>query len=398
MGFFRGRAERRTATLSQLTAIAERAGGSTAGVFVDADSANRHHAWWAAKELVAGVGSSLPLDEFRKVGDTQVPVALSSLFADPDPDPSITAQGWRAQLLRSVIARGNAYAYLTGWEQTGYAQQATTIHPDRVTWRRGESGRLETLLDGKPIDRWPLGPLWHFGLYQEAGSPVGMSPIEYHRNTIGGALAAQQYGHKTFKNGAPAWAVKVPQGPTKDELDALTRDIFNSATSGGVVTVPSELSFEKLTISPADSQFIDSQRLGVEDIARIILGGFVELIGGSVSGGSLTYANREQRMADFTALSLAPRYLVPFEAALSQLVPRDRYVKHNLDALMRADLKARYESYKLAAEVSDLMGEPMLTVDEMRDFENLTRLSDVQRSSFAPLRRPVAPTQGGPIA
>ena len=193
MGFFRGRAEHRTATLSQLTAIAERAGGSTAGVFVDADSANRHR-------VVGGegtgrrVGSSLPLDEFRKVGDTQVPVALSSLFADPDPDPSITAQGWRAQLLRSVIARGNAYAYLTGWEQTGYARQATTIHPDRVTWRRGESGRLETLLDGKPIDRWPLGPLWHFGLYQEAGSPVGMSPIEYHRNTIGGALAASSTG------------------------------------------------------------------------------------------------------------------------------------------------------------------------------------------------------------
>ena len=107
-----------------------------------------------------------------------------------------------------------------------------------------------------------------------------------------------------------------------------------AGSSGAVRT-----QLEKLTISSADSQFIDSQRLGVEDIARIILGGFVELIGGSVSGGSLTYANREQRYGGLLALSLAPRYLVPFEAALSQLVPRDRYVKHNLDALMRADLK-----------------------------------------------------------
>jgi hypothetical protein len=75
-------------------------------------------------------------------------------------------------------------------------------------------------------------------------------------------------------------------------------------------------------------------------------------------------------MADFIALSLAPRYLVPLESALSALVPRGRYVKHNVDALLRADLQGRFNAYKLNAEIANLMGGAPLTVNDMRRLEN----------------------------
>ena len=159
--------------------------------------------------------------------------------------------------------------------------------------------------------------------------------------------------------------------------------------------MPNGWSMEKVDIPPDDSQFLETQRFGTEEIARAFLGGFPELIGSAVSGGgSLTYANREQRMADFIALSLSPKYLIPFEQALSTLVPAGRYVKHNVNALLRSDLKGRYESYELAAKTSDLMGAPLMTVDEMRALENLPPLTDQQRAAFVP--RPVSPaTIGG---
>lgn len=396
MALFRRKGmEGRVASMAELQKILDRSGLTTAGVTVDPESAMRHSGVWAALELIAGVGSSLPLDEFRAVNGEQTPVPLSALFADPDPDPSVTAQAFRAQLLRSAAARGNGYAMLVGAEM-GTPSGATVIHPDRVRWEVRE-GAYVTFVDNKQVDRWPNGPLFHFALFQEPGSPRGRGPIEVHRQTIGAALAAQKYGAQFFgAHGVPPAVVKMPGVPTDDQAKSLKRRLKEATRDGEPVILPAEITFEKITITPEDSQFLDTMRFGVEEIARIMLGGFPELIGASASGQSVTYANREQRMADFIALSLAPRFLVPLEAALSTLLPRGRYIKHNVNALLRADLKARYESYKLAAEVSDLMGAPLIDVDEMRRLENLPPLTDAQRSGFA--RKPTTTTTTGGAA
>jgi len=383
-------------SLSALQQIIDRAGLTAAGVPVTSDSAMRSTTVWACYELVAGVGSSLPLDEFRKVGNEQIEVGLSALFTDPDPDPSVTAVAWRGQVLRSVVSRGNAYAELVD-ANMGTPSGAVTIHPDRVTWRYekrkdGASG-WELYVDNVHRDRWPRGDVWHFPLFLQPGSPIGMNPIEYHRQTIGASLAAQKYGAEFFDGTNPQWVVKVPNNPGEVEAKAIKKKIIE-ATSGSndPLILPSEITMERVSIPVDDSQFLESQRWGVEEIARVFLGGFPELVGGAVTGGgSITYANREQRMADFIALSLAPRYLVPLEASLSTLVPRGRYVKHNVDALLRADLQGRYASYRLAAEVADLMGAPLMDIDEMRRHENLPKLTDAQRAGFTQRPQPMAP-------
>ena len=91
---------------------------------------------------------------------------------------------------------------------------------------------------------------------------------------------------------------------------------------------------------------------------------------GATSGSSVTYANREQRAADWLTYGLVP-YLVPIEESLSSLIPRPQRVKANVSAVLRSDLKTRYESYKMAADIGTAAGVPLLTVNEMRDFEDL---------------------------
>lgn len=349
--------------------------GSPSGVTVSPDSAMRNSAWWACMELIAGVGSSLPLDEFRKVGMDQIEVPLSSIFADPDPDPSIPAVAWRAQVLRSAVARGNAYCDLLGAE-SGTPTGAVTINPDCAEWRFEKSNgghAWQLYIDGKRRERWPNGDLWHFALFQQPGSPVGLSPVQYHKNSIGAAIAAQQFGAQFFdKAGLPSVLLQPPAPLTETQAAELKAKVID-ATRGTrqPLVMPADIAFTKISISPDDSQFLETQRYGKEEIATIVLGGFVELIGGAVGGGgSITYANREQRMADFIALSLSPRYLIPLEAALSNLVPRGRYVKHNVDALLRADIAGRFNAYKLNAEIFNLMGSAPYTGDDMRRLEN----------------------------
>ena len=378
MALFRRRPneqEQRAATLAQLASFSERSGMTTAGVVVDADKAIRHSAVWAAIELIAGVGSSLPLDEFRTVAGQQVQTDLSAVFADPDPDPSISAVAFRAQMLRSAATRGNAYAEVLG-ATSGTPTGLVSIHPDRVSWKWEKVNDLwqwSVYVDDRRRDRWPVGDLFHFALFQQPGSPVGLSPIEYHKQSIGQALAAQRFGQQFFDGGGnPSLIIKPPVRLTDDEARALKRQITD-VTRGTrePLVMPREIEIERLTIPAEDSQFLETQRFGVEEIARVFLGGFPELIGGSVSGSAITYANREQRNADFIALSLAPRYLIPFEQALSTLVPAGRYVRHNVNALLRSDLAARYASYNTASQVSSTMGAPLLTINEMRRLENL---------------------------
>lgn len=367
------------------------------GVAVSPDSAMRLGAWWASVELIAGVGSSLPLDEFRKVGKEQIEVDLSTVFDDPDPDPSITAVAWRAQVLRSAVARGNAYADLLGADM-GSPTGAVTIHPDTVRWEfeKGLNGSRvwQVYVGGVRRDRWPLGDLWHFPLFLQPGSPVGLSPVAYHRNSIGAAVAAQQFGQQIFDgSGLATVLIKVPGDPGEDQAKALKAKVLE-ATSGarGPLVLPEQISYEKISIDPEDSQFLDTQRYGVEEIARIVLGGFPELIGSSVSGGgSITYANREQRMADFIALSLAPRYLVPLEAAMSQLTGAGRYVKHNVDALLRADLAGRFAAYEANARIAQAMGVAPLTGNDMRRLENKPPIAggDEFRQPAAPKDPPI---------
>jgi hypothetical protein len=43
---------------------------------------------------------------------------------------------------------------------------------------------------------------------------------------------------------------------------------------------------------------------------------------------------------------------------------------------MRGDLSSRYASYKTAAEINSLLGSPLLSVDEMRQLEDLGERQD----------------------
>lgn len=403
--------EERIGSLAELQSILDRSGLTRSGVVVTPDKALTHSAVWAAIELVASVGSSLPLDEFRKQGDNLVQLPLSPIFADPDPEPSVSAQALRAQILRSVASRGNAYCELLGDPINGIVTGMTTIHPDRATWRLERVGdsqawQWQLYIDNVRRNRWPLGDVWHFALFQQPGCPVGLSPIEYHRQSIGQALAAQQFGQSFFDGGGnPSMIIKPPQRLADDEAKALKQKVVD-VTRGNrePLVMPQEIQIERISVPAEDSQFLETQRYGVEEIARIFLGGFPELIGGSVTGTSITYANREQRNADFIALSLAPRYLIPLEVALSTLVPRGRFVRHNVNALLRSDLQARYASYKTSAEVSTMMGAPLLTINEMRRLEDLPPIDggdqlppvtrsdhrhDVEARSSAPVVQPI---------
>jgi HK97 family phage portal protein len=132
------------------------------------------------------------------------------------------------------------------------------------------------------------------------------------------------------------------------------------------------LKFEPIGVSHEDSQFIESKRFTIEEIARIF-GVPPSMIGADIKG-SMTYANAETRALDFLKFCLGP-WLSRIESAvnftcISPLERRQMYVEFLPDALLATDTAGRYAAYKTGLDAG------FLTLDEVRRKENLPALAE----------------------
>lgn len=380
---------------------ARRKGTSALAHRVKFETALEDDGVWAALTLIAALGSTVPLAEIEERGDERVRVQLSPLFMDPDPDPSIDAEVFRYQCLMSAASSGNAYAEMIGGK-FGSPTGMTTIEEDRVEWKRDDStGAWMAYVDGVARERWPLGSLWHWPLNVRAGRPFGLNPIEYQRETIARALGARDWGSSYFAHGPLPLMMFTNEG-TKDPgvtgAQRLKSRIMEALDgSRDPVLLPRGIKGEQVRINANESQFLETQRMSIEQVARIFFGGFPEMIGGSSSGSAVTYANLEQKVSAFTSLALIPKYLRPFEKALSRLAPSGHVLRHKVDAIVRADLAARYASYMQSAQVFRLTGQPILTSDEIRALEDRESLDPDEYPTLRPAA-PAAPNQTTPTS
>jgi phage portal protein BeeE len=103
----------------------------------------------------------------------------------------------------------------------------------------------------------------------------------------------------------------------------------------------------------------------------------------------MTYANVEQQQINFVMFTLRP-WLVLLESSFSALLPDRQYVKFNSDALIRADLKTRWEVNQIRLNVG------AANVDEIRAQEDEPPLPNGQGQKYGPAALPTAPAINNP--
>ena len=310
------------------------------------EQALRRVAVFASVNLIAGLTSSLPVDGFTGTGSSRRPVALPSFFSDPDG----SGQGlgdWLYQLLFSWLLRGNAVGEILQRDSMERPAQIVLQHPDTVS---------VYLSEGRPVWRFgarevPRERVWHRRMYPVPGKLLGMSPIALHATSIGQGLAAEAFGLRWFEDGGhPSSILQNENSSSVSQEQANTvKQRFLAAIRGTrePVVLGAGWKYQAVQISPNESQFLDTQRYTAAECARIFGPGMPEVLGYE-TGGSMTYANVEQRSLDLLKLTL-DRYLVRVEDVLSaDLLSRPRYVKLNRDALLATDLLTRYRAHELA--------------------------------------------------
>ncbi len=345
---------------------------SASGVAVSEEGSLRNTAVLACVRLLANSTAMLPLPVFRRVQRGKVREYGHPLYAllQEQANPEMTAFELRRWLMVGVLLWGNGYAEIE-WSDAGALTALWPLRPDRM----GVERRAGTLVyhywtaSGQRVELPDYRILHLRGLTGDG--LLGYSVVrELMRESIGLGLATQEFGARFFGNGArPGLIVRHP-GTLSDKAMANLRSSWSSAHEGlsnahRVRILEEGMDVTTLGIPPEESQFVETRRLQVTEIARAF-GVPPHLIGDL---DRATFSNIEHQGIEFGQYSLYP-YLRQIEQMVNVkcLTTEERrylFVEHVTEALVRTDIKTRYEAHQIAIQNG------WMTRNEVRALENL---------------------------
>jgi len=230
--------------------------------------------------------------------------------------------------------------------------------------------------------------LWRCNLMAPTGYIEGRSLVMLAREAIGLALAAEEQGARLFSNGIQTSMVIK----TEAELDAdgraqlqnsLQRTYAGTENSWRALLLENGLDISKIGLTAQESQYIEARAYQLSDIARIFR--VPDVLLGIANGKTATFASAEQFFLSYVKHTLQP-WVRRIEQTISRdlLAPSetDLFAKHDLDALLRADLSTRYKAYQMG------IASGFLTRNEARTAEDLPMLDG--------LDEPLSPLNMGP--
>lgn len=283
------------------------------------------------------------------------------------PNEYMTPQEFWEYLIGCLCLRGNFYAYKV--KVFGEVVELLPLLPDSVQPKLNEKWEpvyQVTFPDGS-YKTLSQEEIWHVRTFT-TDSLVGLSPISYARQAIGLGLATEEHGARLFNNGAvPSGVLQTDQSLT-DEAYKHLKDNFQEQHQGlsnahKPMILEMGLKWNNISMSAEDAQFLDTRKFQLEEICRI----FRVPLHMLQNTDRATFSNIENLGMGFVNYSLVP-YLTRIEQRINNgLVSKEKrgqfYAKFNVGALLRGDMKSRYESYATGINWG------ILSPNECRDLE-----------------------------
>lgn len=348
---------------------------STSGVRVTPDASLRLSAVYACVRILSETMASLPIVLYRKRtdgGKDRVTDHWLHTLLCRRPNRYQNPFEWREMLQGHLALRGNAYCQIIT-NPRGEIVELVPIHPDRVRMELLRSGEFRYRVTDRFGDEavLPRGDVWHLRGLSSDGL-MGMSPIELARDSLGMALAAQDYGSRFFANDAKptgGW-IEFP-GSFKDaEAKKVFRESYQAAQSGAnrgkVLVLENGMKFHEVGVTNKDAQFLELRKFQITDIARI----FRVPPHMIADLDRATFSNIEQQSLEFVMHTMTP-WAERWEASIGYelLLDGDALeVEFDFANLMRGDAASRSAYYQSGIQNG------WLTRNEARIAENLNPL------------------------
>lgn len=317
--------------------------------------------------LRAGAFAQIPLKGYEDAAGVSTLLAQQpEILTSPSSVPVVVPSIWKTQMSISRDVWGYAAGQIRGVDAAGYVSKVDWVCPDIIHARQEYvGGPLIWKFGSTEID---ASMVYHIpSRWVSPGNPLGMSPLEK-SGLVDLAKRAQDFGRDWFRNGAvPSSIVYSDKELTEVQADSLFETIRRRWTRRQPAVLGAGMKFESVSVAANESQFLETMRQAASDVA-ISFNLPPEMIAAAVASGSITYANREQNIQQYLIQSINPDFVVIQEVMGLHMRP-GTYPRWMTGAFLRADLKTRYESYKVAGDIG------LLTIDEMRGLEDMPPLS-----------------------
>lgn len=246
------------------------------GINVTSESALKASAVWACIRLRSQAVSTLPLILYRMQADGSKERARNhpqwGVFHN-SPNPEQDIQQFLAFGQASIDLWGNSYS-INKTNGRGETIGLEPLHPSYVTPKRLDSGGVVfEYADGIKRRTFDRDSILHVpAMAIGADRITGLSPVAYHRNAIGLTLAAEEFGGSFFGNGAvPAGFIEY-EGTMTPEQKRAQLESFNAKgkrKAAKIGILDQKRKFTPISMPMSDSQFLETRKFQVSDIARI---------------------------------------------------------------------------------------------------------------------------------
>ena len=212
--------------------------------------------------------------------------------------------------------------------------------------------------------------------------PLGLSPISFQQMLFRTSKAGQRQAAHYFTDSSIIPGVISSEGNMTPEQAKLMRRNWRQAHSGPERGyLPAYIGngkWQSIGMNAEQAQFLTSRQYTDTQVAQQIFGVDPTLLGLPGTGKSLTYTTLQSRESAL---------LVELQPTIDRIAAAFSWLNGgnpvNLVPKTWVSERERFEIYERAARVSQALGEPVLTVDEIRRREGMEPLTDEQKTAGA---------------
>lgn len=298
------------------------------------------------------------------------------------PNPYMSAYDfWRCVEVQNDLY-GNAYASIEFDRRTGkvvglWPMDATRVKiiVDNDTSASGLVTNRTTLAYQVDLgaEKRKLMPheILHFKGGVTIDGIVGLSPLDCLKGTLENGAAAGDFVNKFFKQGLQARGIVQYVGDLNQKAKDTFRDNFESMASGlnnahRIALLPIGYQYQQVALNLADAQFLENDQLTIRKIAA----GYGVKMHQLNDLTRATHSNVAEQQKEFYTDTLQSKLTgyeqeVTYKLLLTSELEDGYYLRFNVDAILRGDLKSRYEAYRIGIQAG------MLKPNEARAKEEL---------------------------
>lgn len=322
-------------------------------------------AYWAGVRRISESVAMLPVELYKREGNirTKVDTPLNYLL-NSEANHKTTSFDYTQILVTSAINYGNGLAII---ERDGVGNPTALVpvvksvctpldYDEELFWHVKVDDTTNLVVKDQDMIN-----LRGFG----SEMVLGYSAIQTHRKNLGLAISAQEYGQYFYKNGTRLDGYIEFSGKldteTKKKIGEQWRENYGANGKGGTAILDAGTKYTRLGLPPADAEYLQTRKFQVSEIARIL--GIPSHMINDLDNA--TFSNIEHQSIEFLTYSLGS-WIEKIEQEycrklLKENEKRTYYFKHNVNRLLRTDVKAQSEYFRTMGDIG------VLSVNEIRD-------------------------------